>query len=164
MNFKKSDKQRLINEYASETGKNTLDVADVRVWLKEKPNHEFYEYVFGASDDKKIEEYEKDRISGLIRGLRITVKHEVTKDVKVRIKVADYPAYISPMKDRKQGGGYVPFDPNSETSQQELRLQAAQAMAAWISRYRGCVEHSGYDITPMEELVHKLRGLDEEAA
>ena len=56
----------------------------------------FYDYVFGATDEKKIEEYEKDRIAGLIRGLRITVKQEVTKDVKVKIKVADYPAYISP--------------------------------------------------------------------
>lgn len=164
MNFKKSDKQRLINEYAAETGRNTLDVAHIREWLKQKPDHEFYDYVFGASDDKKIEEYEKDRIAGLIRGLRITVKHETVKDVKVRIKVADYPAYISPMKDRKHGGGYVPFDPSSEVSQQELRLQAAQALAAWLARYRGCVEHVGHDVTPMEQLVHALRGIDDEDA
>ena len=30
--FKKSDKQRLINEYAAETGRNTLDVAHIRGW------------------------------------------------------------------------------------------------------------------------------------
>ena len=162
--FKKSDKQRLINEYAAETGRNTLDVGQIRDWLSEKPEHEFYDYVFGATDEKKIEEYEKDRIAGLIRGLRITVKQEVAKDVKVKIKVADYPAYISPVKDRKHGGGYVAFDPKSETSQAELRLQAATSMAAWLSRYRGCVEHIGLDVTPMEELVHALRGLDENAA
>ena len=162
--FKKSDKQRLINEYAAETGRNTLDVGQIRDWLSGKPEHEFYDYVFGATDEKKIEEYEKDRIAGLIRGLRITVKQEVQKDVKVKIKVADYPAYISPVKDRKHGGGYVAFDPKSETSQAELRLQAATSMAAWLSRYRGCVEHIGLDVTPMEELVHALRGLDENAA
>ena len=163
--FKKSDKQRLINEYAAETGRNTLDVAQIRDWLKGKPEHEFYDYVFGASDDKKIEEYEKDRIAGLIRGLRITVKQvETAKDVKVKIKVADYPAYISPVKDRKQDGGYVAFDPESETSQRELRLQAATSLTAWLNRFRGCVEHVGLDVTPMENLVHELRGLDEDAA
>jgi hypothetical protein len=118
--FKKSDKQRLINEYAAETGRNTLDVAQIRDWLKGKPEHEFYDYVFGASDDKKIEEYEKDRIAGLIRGLRI--------------------------------------------SQRELRLQAATSLTAWLNRFRGCVEHVGLDVTPMENLVHELRGLDEDAA
>ena len=55
------------------------------------------------------------------------------------------------------GGGYEPFDPESEESQAELRRQAGVQLAAWLNRYRGAAEHIGLDMTPIEEMATILR-------
>ena len=40
----------------------------------------------------------------------------------------------------------------SEKSQEELRRQAGVYLAGWLSRYRGCAEHIGVDLTPIESI------------
>jgi hypothetical protein len=66
-------------------------------------------------------------------------------------------AYISPVSKRRDGGGYEPFDPTDANSQAELRRQAGTSLAAWLERFRGCAEHIGLDMTPLENIVHTLR-------
>ena len=53
--------------------------------------------------------------------------------------------------------GYEAFDPDSEKSQEELRRQAGVYLAGWLNRYRGCAEHIGIDLTPIEDIVRVLR-------
>jgi len=38
-----------------------------------------------------------------------------------------------------------------------LRRQAGTSLAAWLERFRGCAEHIGLDMTPLEDIVHTLR-------
>ena len=68
----------------------------------------------------------------------------------------------SPVANRKEGGGYEPFDPESEEAQAELRRQAGVSLAAWLNRYRGCTENIGMDVGYVEEMVCILRD-DKEA-
>jgi len=74
--------------------------------------------------------------------------------------VREYPAYISPVSGRREGGGYAPFDPRSEVDQAELRRQAAASLAAWLNRYRGAAENIGLDVGPLEEMTQALRGVE----
>jgi hypothetical protein len=75
--------------------------------------------------------------------------------------VREYPAYVSPVSGRKEGGGYAPFDPRSEIDQAELRRQAAASLAAWLNRYRGCAENIGISVAALEEVAVALRGVEE---
>ena len=86
-------------------------------------------------------------------------------DIKQSDKVLtiEYPAYISPVANRKEGGGYEPFDPESEEAQAELRRQAGVSLAAWLNRYRGCTENIGMDVGYVEEMVRILRDEKDEA-
>jgi hypothetical protein len=90
-------------------------------------------------------------------GLRIVVQDSAPEDQVVSITVREYPTFISPVKLRKSGGGYERFDPDSEDSQRELRRQAATALATWLSRYRGCAENFGLNLTAIEEIAEVLR-------
>jgi hypothetical protein len=96
-------------------------------------------------------------------GLRIVAKVEVIESEVRAIKVVEYPAYISPVSKRRDGGGYEPFDPSDEVAQAELRRQAGVALAAWLERFRGAAENIGLDMTPVEQMVHILRDDKEEA-
>jgi hypothetical protein len=96
-------------------------------------------------------------------GLRIVIKESQEQEqLPIIIKTREYPALISPRENRKNGGGYVAFDPDNENDQQELRRQAATSMAAWLSRYRGCAESFGLDLTPLEEITQALRGVEDD--
>jgi hypothetical protein len=64
---------------------------------------------------------------------------------------------------RKNGGGYQRFDPYNVESQEELRRQAATALASWLSRYRGCAENFGLDLSSLESITEELRGVTREA-
>ena len=65
---------------------------------------------------------------------------------------------------RGKGGGYERFDPDDEDSQRELRRQAATALASWLSRYRGCAENIGIDLSVFENVAQTLRGVEEDVA
>ena len=58
----------------------------------------------------------------------------------------------------------MPFNPDDEMSQSELRKQAGIALAGWLNRYRGCAENIGLDMDAIEEVVRVLRDEKEEAA
>ena len=73
------------------------------------------------------------------------------------IKVAEYPAFISPVRNRKLGGGYEPFNPDDEDAQAELRRQGGVSLNAWLERYRGACENVGLDMSSVENLIRVLR-------
>lgn len=164
-NFARKTRHRIITQYLSDTGKNIYVPEEFVDWLANKPEHEMYDAFYGTDDATAARQWRIDLARRLASGLRIVVKQEeVQQSSVVSIKVAEYPAYISPVSNRKEGGGYEPFDPNDETSQEELRRQAGVALAAWLNRFRGSAEHIGLDMTPIEDIVRILRDDRDEAA
>ena len=162
--FARKTKQRIIDEYLQATGLNMFVPEEFVTWLLDHPEHEVYQ-AFHGRDEQLLWQAKLDLARRLASGLRIVVKQEeVQQSSVVSIKVAEYPAYISPVSNRKEGGGYEPFDPDDEASQEELRRQAGVALAAWLNRYRGAAEHIGLDMTPIEDLVRTLRDDKDEAA
>ena len=162
-NFARKTRQRIILGYLADTGRNMFVPEEFVTWLLDHPEHEMYK-AFHGRDDELLWQAKLDLARQLASGLRIVVKQEeVQQSEVVSIKVAEYPAYISPVAQRKEGGGYEPFDPDDEASQEELRRQAGVALAAWLNRFRGSAEHIGLDMTPIENIVRILRDDKDEA-
>jgi hypothetical protein len=130
-------------------------------WLANQPEQEMYDAFYGIDDATAARQWRIDMARRMASGLRIVVEQT---DIKQSDKVLtiEYPAYISPVANRKEGGGYEPFDPESEEAQAELRRQAGVSLAAWLNRYRGCTENIGMDVGYVEEMVCILRD-DKEA-
>tara|TARA_R110002096_G_scaffold176361_1_gene352551 strand:- start:201 stop:707 length:507 start_codon:yes stop_codon:yes gene_type:complete len=164
-NFARKTKQRIIDDYLQATGYNIFKADEFVDWLANQPEHEMYNAFYGTDDATAARQWRIDMARRMASGLRIVVKQEeVQQSSVVSIKVAEYPAYISPVSKRREGGGYEPFDPNDEASQEELRRQAGVALAAWLNRFRGSAEHIGLDMTPIENIVLVLRDDKEETA
>ena len=157
MAFSKKTRQRVVDEYLQQTGSNLFKPDDFVEWLEGQPEHEMYNVFFGKSDEEMAHRYRVDMARRMASDLRIVVKEQVVEKKKVKVKVTEYPAYISPVAARKEGGGYQLFDPNDPAAQEELRRQAGVQLAAWLNRFRGCAENIGLDMTPLEDIVGILR-------
>ena len=155
--FNKKTKQRIIDDYLQNTGANMFVPADFVDWLATQPEHEAYPAFYGMDDAEAARQHRIQMARQMASGLRIVAKVKDVDSSVVAIKVTEYPAYISPVSKRRDGGGYEPFDPTDVNSQAELRRQAGTSLAAWLERFRGCAEHIGLDMTPLEDIVHTLR-------
>lgn len=156
--FPKSERQRIVDEYLQATGRNMFVPGEFVDWLAGQPQHEAYEWFYALDDTAAARQYRIDLARRMASGLRLVVSDVET--ATQTIVVREYPAYISPVSGRREGGGYAPFDPRSEIDQAELRRQAAVSLAAWLNRYRGAAENIGLDVGPLEEMTQALRGME----
>ena len=92
-------------------------------WLANEPEHEMYDAFYGIDDATAARQWRIDMARRMASGLRIVVEQTHIKQSD-KVLTIEYPAYISPVANRKEGGGYQPFDPESEEAQAELRRQA----------------------------------------
>ena len=166
--WNKDERQKIVDDYLKETRRNMYKVDEFTDWLEDRPDHPCYERFFGSGDKEAARQHRMSLARQLISGLRIQVHIPPVKKVDVSdlAKAISYeaPAFLSPQSSRRNGGGYVPYDPDSEDSRAELRRQAASDLARWLNRYRGCVEAYGVSVQPIEEIATQLRGNEEEAA
>jgi hypothetical protein len=161
--FPKKERQKLIDEYLIESGHNLFVPHEFVDWLGGQPDHRAYDWFYGMGDAETARQHRIQLARQLASGLRIVVQDSVTTDQVVSMNVKEYPTFISPVALRKNGGGYQRFDPYNVESQEELRRQAATALASWLSRYRGCAENFGLDLSSLESITEELRGVTREA-
>ena len=157
--FAKKDRQRIVDGYLQETGRNMFVPGEFVDWLADQPEHEAYEWFYALEDGEAARQYRIDLARRMASGLRVVISD--TDAVTSTIVVREYPAYVSPVAARKMGGGYAPFDPRSEIDQAELRRQAAVSLTSWLNRFRGCAENVGMDMEPLERVAAALRGVEE---
>jgi len=157
--FAKTDRQRIVDGYLQATGRNMFVPGEFVDWLGGQPEHEAYEWFYALDDTEAARQYRIDLARRMASGLRIVVTD--TEAATSTIVVREYPAYVSPVAGRKEGGGYAPFDPRSEIDQAELRHQAAVSLSSWLNRFRGCAENVGLDMGPLEKVAVALRGVEE---
>lgn len=138
MTFLKQDRQRIIDDYLTQSGANMYVPAAFVAWLENKPDHEAYEWFFGRGDAELAHERRIQMAREMQRGLRIQiVSNETRSKFSGKVEVRDYPAFVSPSANRTKGGGYVGFDPDSEEHRRELVLQGFTALSSWLERYGG---------------------------
>lgn len=153
--FPKRERQRIIDDYLSVTGQNMFNAGAFIDWLEGQPEHEAYPWFFGIDDDKAAREYRIGLARRMASGLRIVAQVSVSPDEAhvVQFSTREYPAYISPMSERKGGGGYERFDPDDPAHMAELQTQGAQALRAWLDRYRGAAQAASVDVQAIEEIA-----------
>lgn len=156
--FTKQDRQRIIDAYLSETGKNMFVAGEFIDWLSGQPDHEAYPWFFAKSEGEAAREYRIGLARQMASGLRITVQPSETKGSVVSLTVREYPAYVSPVAGRKAGGGYERFDPEDAAALAELQRQAVTSLNSWLRRYEGAISESGVDVTPIKEIVSQIEG------
>ena len=160
MSFKKADRQRIIDDYLAASGANMFNAAEFIDWLSGRPDHEAYDLFFGMDDETAAREHRITLARQMASGLRITAQVSTVpqRSSVVQVAVREFPALVSPIAGRKEGGGYLAFDPNDAAHAAELRRQAATALRGWLARYRGVVEMGGLDVSPIEEIAAQIEG------
>jgi len=155
MAFKRHQRQAIIDGYLAATGRNMFVASEFIDWLADQPEHEAYDLFFGMDDEAAARQYRIDLARRMASGLRIVAQVSTAPDSAqvLHISTREYPAYVSPMAGRKAGGGYEPFDPSNAEAMVELQAQGAQALRAWLSRYRGAAETAGVNLAPIENIV-----------
>jgi hypothetical protein len=155
--FAKKDRQRIIDGYLAATGRNMFVAPEFIDWLQGQPENEAYPLFFGVDDAEAARQHRIDLARRMASGLRIVATVNAPEAASVvQITTREYPAYVSPMSGRRNGGGYAPFDPEDGDAMAELQSQGAQALRSWLARYRGAAEAAGVDVTPIEEIVAQL--------
>lgn len=153
------EKQRIIDEYLSETGKNLFNPGEFLEWLRERPDHACYPVFFGQSDEEAAFEHRKELVRKWVSGLRIVVTESASGGEAQNIKVTERsaPAMFSPMSLRKTGGGYFAFNPDDPEHVDQIAAEAAMALDSWLERYGGIAELKGCKIADIKKTVGKLR-------
>ena len=163
-NFTAKQRQKIIDGYLAATGRNMFQPAEFIDWLGEQPEHEAYPWFYGTDDTTAAREYRIILARRMASGLRIVVQDSTPDNQQVvHITTREFPAFVSPVAGRKDGGGYSPFDPKDPEMMDELRAQGAQALITWLTRYRGAAEASGVNVKPIEKIAEALRPKDRAA-
>jgi len=157
MAFTKDTRQRIINEYLNDTGRNMYIPADFVEYIQERPEHEAYAFIFGKTDKEAAHQYRVDLARDFARGLRIKVEVQETKSKVSSVKVREYPSFISPVENRREGGGYQAFDPNSPEMRAELMRQGITSLTAWIERFGDTFETEGIQIGGIRKVEMEAR-------
>lgn len=157
--FTSKDRQRIIDDYLTGTGRNMFHAGEFIDWLSTQKKHEAYPWFFSKTDGEAAREYRIGLARQMASGLRIKVQPvEQKKGNVTNLRVREYPAYVSPVKGRQSGGGYERFDPKDEFALAELRRQAAASLSSWLRRYGAAIEDSGVDLTPLKETASVIEG------
>lgn len=160
MAFTRTDRQRIIDGYLARTRRNMFVPHEFVDWLSGQPEHEAYSWFYGTSDAEAARQHRISMARHMASGLRITapISEAPTKSKPVKVAVREYPALVSPMAGRKDGGGYVAFHPDDPEMVAELRKQGAQALRSWLARYRGVADQMGVDVSSIDKIVADLDG------
>ena len=159
--FSQTRRQRIIDGYLAESGRNTFRPGEFIDWLADKPEHEAYAAFYSLEDAEAARAYRIELARRFVSGLRVTVTESTEDDASRKVTVSTHqaPAFMSPMDGRAKGGGYVAYDPNDPESVSMFRHEAHQAFGQWVKRYETA-------LTPTERKTAKtlLETLAEEIA
>jgi hypothetical protein len=144
--FNRTYRQKIIDEYLNDTGRNSFVPSEFLVWLKPQEDHRAWSIFWGKDDAEAAHQYRIMLARQFVAGLRITVNVSETVAVKV-------PAFISPVANRREGGGYVSVDVTERDTTDELLRQASDDLRRWIKRYAGVLEIANVDFAAVETVM-----------
>lgn len=162
--FTKDERQKIIDDYLKATGQNMFIASKFVDWLSDKTYHVAYSWFYGMSDEVAAREHRINLARSMASGLRITASFSTapSQAKSVSVRSSDYPAMISPMSMRTNGGGYIQFDPKDPKSMVEFRNEAAMMLRSWVKRYRVALDDAGIDAETLKNMAASLDAALEE--
>lgn len=158
--FGRTYRQKIIDEYLNATRRNAFVPAEFLHWLEPQKAHRVWLVFFGKDEAAAAHQYRLMLARQFVAGLRIVVQSQSGGE-PVSVKV---PAFISPVSERRTGGGYVGVDVSDRDTTAELCRQAAADMERWINRWSGAAALIGVDITEANRIAGALIARGVEAA
>lgn len=153
--FTKEVREEIIRAHVAKFGRYQADefIREVRSSNGTHPAWSWFEW----NDGNAAEEHRLWQARMFVQGLRISFEvQDVRARKRSKVVVVTAPAYISPVEDRKDGGGYVATDPHNPAHQRELAGQGARALLTWLERYRGILTLLGIDPTPLDLVAERM--------
>jgi hypothetical protein len=156
MAFTKEQRQEIVREFAIRHNGQY----DPKLFLQEVrakgPDHPAYEW-FTWDDEKAAREHRLWQARHFASDLKVTFSvEEVGGNRSFSVKSVEVPLVHSPTDGRDDGGGYVLTDASNEAHMQELCRQGANALSAWLRRYKGAVEYAGGSTKQIERQLKAL--------
>lgn len=156
MRFSREERQNIIERHARKHNGIFRPETFLEEVREEGPDHPAYAW-FEWNQQKAAEAYNLEQAREFARGLRVTFTVEtVGRASPVRIAERSIPAYVSPIRGRKDGGGYVYMDPTDPEHRAELCAQAARDLKAWLTRYEAVFSFISADTSQIEALIAKI--------
>lgn len=159
--FTKALRQQIVREFAEAHG----GVFDPAMFLAEAraanhPAHDWFEW----DDDKAALEFRLDQARDFARGLVVRFEIEEVHRGKMRIAERSAPLVLSPLGNRRDGGGYFITNPDDAEHMEELRRQAAQSLRWFLSRYNAVLTSTveRHDIAILERVQARLEDQSEQ--
>lgn len=166
--FDRTYRQKIVDEYLNDTGRNAFVPKEFLEWLAERPDHRAYPLFFDKTEEEAAKEWRLGAVRSFVSGLRIrigvsTVPSEgreisvaVDEDAATSVKV---PAFYSPTSGRREGGGYYGTDVNDPAAMKELARQAAADLRRSFDRHGGVGVLLGVDLSPLPALAARFDAL-----
>lgn len=154
--FTKQQRQEIIRDFCLRRNREF----DAKLFAKEVretgPSHPAYGW-FQWDDDRAAEEYRIWQAREFSRGLKVSFSiEEVGRSGTVKVREVQAPMLVSPMSERRSGGGYFLTDPENPQHMAELCEQAAIDLGRWLKRYEAAILHAGGSVAAIRKQIAAL--------
>lgn len=154
--FTAAIRQEIIREFAIRHNGHwnpQLFIEEVTNQGRKHPAFEWFEW----DKAKAVREHHLWQAREFAQGLKISFTVEkVGRKGPMSVKQVTAPAVLSPVGNRRKGGGYVLTDPGNADHMAEHCRQAAASLSTWLARYSGAVEYAGGSTAAVEKVLSSL--------
>jgi len=136
----KADRQAIVDDFVARHGR--YDPAEF-VAEAAGDNHPAHKW-FTWDDEAAAASHRMWQARTFVSGLRVKFSVETIQSGTITIRETTAPAYVSPMEDRRKGGGgYVALAPSDPAAMASFCREASSALSSWLRRYEGALLSAG---------------------
>jgi hypothetical protein len=153
--FTREVRQRIVEDHARRHG----GVFDAAVFLEEVqvkgPAHLAFAW-FEWADATAAHQHRLEQARDFVRDLKVVFRiEEISRSGTITVSYSA-PLVLSPMAERRGGGGYVIADFNDPRHMALLCEEGAATLRSWLRRYEVCLPHVSMPRKSVERLVEVL--------
>ncbi len=163
MRLSRRQRQDIVSDYLTSTGRPTYRPEEFIGWLAERPSHPAYGW-FQWNDEEAANAYRIDQARSFVSDLRITYTTEAIRRGKIVVTAGESPAMVSPIGGHRTGGGYIPVRIDDPIAMEALCQEADRALDAWLRRYDAALRYRGIDPGGLRAVAKALGEEPKEAA
>lgn len=154
--FTKELRQQIVEDFARRNNgvyNPTLFLQEVRAKGPDHPAYDWFEW----DVEKAALAYQVEQARDFARDLRIRFEvEEVGRKEAITVRPVAMPLVISPVANRRDGGGYFLSNPDDPEHVAEHCRQAATALRAWADRYQSALAQAGVQSKAIESITKAL--------
>jgi hypothetical protein len=163
--YTRADREAIANDYVKRHGGYNPE-GFVEEVAASKGKHPAWDW-FTWDDAEASREYRIWQARKFVTNLRVSFKVETIRRGKMVLRYEEAPMLISPVENRRFGGGYHMMDTDDPMQMAEYCDEAVRALQTWLRRYSGAVAYAGGSTAGIEKqvaILQKAAAMDADAA